>query len=77
MPPINESDRARQTALALSEHFGRLAATAPAIRRQARFQRSDVAVPPGLAAVIGRLRQRAGLREHAGHKLRVNEFMAP
>jgi hypothetical protein len=75
MPLINENDPARQAALALSEHFGRLAATAPAIRPRAVFPRPDIAIPPRLALAHHVIRRRA--REHAAAKLRANEFMGP
>jgi hypothetical protein len=74
MPPINDNDPARQSAIALSEHFGRLAAS-PAVRAEAAFPQLDPSISPWLASILSHFRRRA--REHAAAKLRANEFMGP
>jgi hypothetical protein len=74
----NEHDPARQAALALSGRLGSLAAERPAARPGVNVTQSDAvtpALPPRLSAILGHLRQRARIREHAADKLRANVFL--
>jgi hypothetical protein len=68
MNPLN--DRAPHQAQLFSSHLGEMAASRPPTQ-------PPFAPTSRLLAILSHFRERSRAKEHAMHKLRMNEFMAP